>query len=340
MTKRSNPPTPAATSRREYLEVTEQGRLRLYGARTQDALLSRPGRWRLLETSTDFVLFQRIHAEATPVHFPPGRTLLSGDLSGLATPVELLSFLQNLRATCWALFGNGPVRKTLIFFEGDLLAVQSNQTSDRLGEVLYRFGYVDRATLDAALRVAAPPRRLGTILREAQTITAQELWQSVRRQMEEVFFGILAMREGSFHIVDAPVDQFPTRMALDTRRLLFEGLKRIDETKECRKRLPDDEALVVKTNTEPKADPEPGVLALMQLLGTAEPVNLSELYRRSRLGPFHGLRAAHQALELGLLRLLAPEEELSAPAGASVEPIRPGDSLSGTDTIPQRVAAD
>lgn len=302
MTKRSNPPTPAATSRREYLEVTDEGRLRLYGARTQEALLKRPGRWRLLETSTDFVLFQRVHAEAAQIHFPPGRTLLSGDLSGIATPVDLLSFLQNLRATCWALFGDGPVRKTLIFFEGDLLAVQSNQTQDRLGEVLYRFGYVDRATLDAALRVATPPRRLGTILREAQKITAQELWQSVRRQMEEVFYGILGMERGSFHIVDAPVDQFPTRMALDTRRLLFEGLRRIDESTECRKRLPNDEVLLVKSNTEPSADPDAGVLALLKLLSPTEPTVLGDLYRRSRLGPFQGLKAAHQALQLGLVR--------------------------------------
>ncbi len=299
----SLPPQSAQQADSEYLEINSEGRLRLYGERTQRSLLSRHGRWRLLETDADLVLFLRQDEVSPSVHIPRGRVLLAGDLSGPASPVELLSFLQTLRATCWAVFSDGPVQKSLVFYEGDLLAVQSNQTADRLGEVLFRWGTIDRSSLEAALAAAGPQRRLGQILRDNGDITAQELWQSVRRQMEEVFFSVLAMNRGTFCVLQAAVDQFPTRMALDTRRLVFEGLRRQDELREFRKRLPHDDILIERHPSDPGGNIPPDMLQVLEPLVTRGPQTVAQLCRSSQLGPFHGLRAIHAALEQGLVRV-------------------------------------
>ncbi len=289
---------------KEYLEITPDGRIRLFGDATQRELLSRIGRWELLQTGPDLTCFHRLPEGLPRLRIPPGRVVLSGDLGAFFSPVELLSFLQTIRATSWVFFSSGAVHRMLILLNGDLLAVQSNQSGDRLGEILHRYGLVDQERVASALPEVGPGRPLGRILVERGDLGANDLWEGIRHQMEDVFFEVISMRAGGFLVIDAGVEEFPTRMSLSTRRLIFEGLKRFDELEEFRKLIPSDD-LVVALAEGGSRDPDmdPGVVAVLDQVVRHGPATIRQLTRISRLGPHMGLKAIHTALRSGVLRI-------------------------------------
>lgn len=296
-------PTGDSSADREFLEISPDRRLRLFGGHTQRSLLGRTGRWRLLDTNEELVVFQRLPDDCQQFRMPPGRVLMSGNLGGLISPVELISFLQVARATCWATFISQNTQKTLVFMQGNLLAVQSNQVQDRLGEVLLRYGYLDRPTLDRALQQVGPQRPLGRVLQEQGKLTAHELWKNIRRQMEEVFFSLIELSSGSFHVVDGPVDKFPTRMALNTQGLVLEGLKRMDEMRQYRKLLPNDQVMIALSPTGCFDQLDADTQLVVELLLLRGPQPLEQLCRDTMLGQHQGTRVVYAALESGLVRL-------------------------------------
>jgi len=283
---------------RECLEISSDRRLRLYGEHTQQALLGRTGRWQLLDTGDALVVFQRVPEEArAQPKLPPGRVFLSGQLGELFTVPDLCSFFFSTQRTCWVVLISGAVQRTLVFRQGNLLAVQSTQVVDRLGEVLFRYGHLDRATLASTLAQVSPQRKLGRILQEQGILSAQELLRNIRRQMEDVFYGALGLTEGCFHVVDSPVDGFPAKMAINTQGLILEGLKRLDEDRQFRRLLPHDEVrLDAVPGPDLTAELPPESRHAARLLREHGPLTLDQVCRATMLGPHQGLKAVHEAL--------------------------------------------
>jgi hypothetical protein len=163
---------------------------------------------------------------------------LSGDLS-VFSPADVLQFLGYVRAD-GVVELQGTAGSARVYLEdGRISAVSTDVDRPRLGAILGRRGQVGEAELEQALQRAVPRGRLlGETLVESGTLSPEDLAGALEDQLLQVLSRVLAWECGSFQFqagVCAEIPRLPARPPLD--RLLFEGLRRLDEETETLGRL-------------------------------------------------------------------------------------------------------
>jgi CheY-like chemotaxis protein len=149
------------------------------------------------------------------------------DLSGEMVPAVLWRFyLQNV--TGLVTFTSGKDSKEVFFENGIPVGVRSSQTADRLEEVLFREGLIDRAAYaEARIKGIAQPRALAAHLVERGLLKPDELFPLVRRHLEDCLLGLFEWAEGSttYSRQFAP-DAEKVRLARPLPSLILEGARR------------------------------------------------------------------------------------------------------------------
>jgi len=239
------------------------------------------------------------------------RVSLCGEIDAKAGVVEIVALInhQTWDGTLDVLVGD--VHKSLVFSKGNIRAANSNVWEDQIGNILYRFGVISQEALDWARHGAGgDEQRLGLLLVEQGLLTAHELYLHVRKQIEEILFSIVATREGQFYFYRSPEAAQVGPVNLNTQRLLFEGVRRIDEMGYFREKLP---SLTVVL--EPVVPPPPLKLDEMdaKLLERVDGNrDLAEIARLSRLGEFDATKIVFNLMQTGFVRV-APEREMHEP---------------------------
>ena len=299
---------------RELLRVSADGHVSV-GADAATRLAKRAGTYRVLPTSDDLVLLQRVGASGQAP--AAGRVLLSGEVDHQGGLIDILHFIHTNTWSGHLDIVSGKVRKALHFRRGDVQSAASNVPEDRLGAILFRFGLVSESALERALaKAAGTPNRIGQILVEESAISAHDLYSSMRRQVEEIFYSALALREGAFYFYRAGEDEGPpSQLLLSSKALLFEGVRRIDELSYFRQKLPSNEAVLVRREPPPTEKLKPIEERVLQLIDGTRSV--AHVARHSQLGEFDATRVLFHLLQAGWVQPRAARAELEA-AGAAV----------------------
>ena len=233
-----------------------------------------------------------------------GAVVLAGDLATF-NPADLLSFLHNGRRDGVLLARSGGAERAVVLIEGNVAWACSSSPAERLGEVACRMGLADRARVHQLLKTqrdAADRRRIGQLLVESGSMTAEDLPRATRHQVIEIFLGLLVAQSGAFLFLRG-VDpgRLPSTFALDTEALLLDGLRRLDEMELFRARVP---GLHVRPRRsgKPARDDVPAEAQLV--LGMAEgALTLGQIAAASALGEFETMRVVYRLLVSGLVVL-------------------------------------
>ena len=158
---------------------------------------------------------------------PVLQILRSGTLREI-DPARLVAEAHHAGVTGRLRFHRGEAEKTIAFDGGDPVFASSNQSYDRLGDLLFREGKITReqyALCDEG--VAGSGRRLGAILIDRGFIKARELFPLVRRQIAEIIYSLFAWTDGSYELTggEPPPDE-KIRLDLSTFVLVLEGIRR------------------------------------------------------------------------------------------------------------------
>jgi hypothetical protein len=160
-------------------------------------------------------------------------TGLLGDL-GLFHPVDIFQFLGFVRARGMLVMTRGAESARLFFDEGRITGAAAPTERPPLGSILCGAGLLTEEQLEAGLETSIRlRRRLGETLVEDGVITSDTLETALEDQLSRTVHGLLRWREGIFQFdpgVPAGEQQISARTPLD--RMLFEGLKRMDEEAE------------------------------------------------------------------------------------------------------------
>ena len=124
-------------------------------------------------------------------------------------------------------------RKSVWLHEGEVVFATSNQRVDRLGESLLRAGAIQLSMLretERRYQLGETQGRFGSVLVELGFLTPRELWSGVKYQVEEIVRSLFAYGSGtvSFWEGEREPDNV-VRLALETGRLVEEGLQRSEE---------------------------------------------------------------------------------------------------------------
>ena len=159
---------------------------------------------------------------------------------------------------------DGEISRSIYFDGGSVIGVLTNVADERLGEVLFRFGVITREQVDRTVEASkASGKRFGEVIMELDFVRAEDLFPMMARQVEEVFYTVLQLSSGSFYFFDRYDEKLLSqRHNLNVSGLLMEGVRRMDEMRFFREKVPTDEYVPMPTNVAGKKPPEevPGAL--------------------------------------------------------------------------------
>ncbi|MEZ0230571.1 MAG: DUF4388 domain-containing protein, partial [Planctomycetota bacterium] len=222
--------------------------------------------------------------------------------------------------------------KTIYLYQGGIY-VERSEWSYRLGDVLIRFGHINRQQLEAALgkQKDSPDRRLGDILCELGFVTNAVILQARRKQVEEEIFDLFSWEDAFFEFdKDKVPDKFdervkdPEEFRFDVRAILMEATRRLDEWKRIHEHvpslkrlyLPEDKDRETSTKRVLKAFKEAKVNADLAVFDGRRAVE--ELSRTFGLSTFETLSLLARFVANGDIRPLA-RHELEARFRVAVE---------------------
>ena len=215
--------------------VDSRGQLTPENAEAQRSLSAMAGSFYLLPTSPDLLCFVR--SPSSGGRIAPPRVVLAGDAAGFPLS-DLIAFLAQSRWTGVIRVHAPTGERTISMKDGEVRAATSDDPTDRLGEVMVRLGFVDRNKLEEVLK-DTPPSKVGRALVERGLLQAHDLFKCLTYQLSEIFHAMVLTHEGTFMLVDQPIDDRTAHtLQLSTQSLLMDAIRKIDEMAHFRKRIP------------------------------------------------------------------------------------------------------
>lgn len=259
------------------------------------------------------------------------RVLLSGDLACVEV-ADLVNFLTMSRLTGILMLIDGEKQKSLHFDRGELVFANSSEPQDRIGEVLVRLGRLNQRQLEAVSIKFPGNMKIGRFMVQQELISPQVLWEGIRQQVREIFFGFLEANKGVFFFLMAtPAAGEELNLSLTTHNLLLEGVQRKDELSHFRKRIPSDDTVLRKRDAIPAKDLTENEQRLFDLVDGRHTV--TELAMLSQLERFATLKNLFHLMQSGFIEICEKPEE-----GAATQPSPP--AAAARKTLDERQMRD
>ncbi len=224
----------------------------------------------------------------------------SGDIKNMTLP-WLFQDLRKEKETGTTVFSRDTEVKKVFFKNGDILFASSNLDKDRLGEFLMRTGKITSAQFEKSSEaVIKTGKKLGAVLFEMGSLTAQDLVAQVKLQVKEIILRLFSWRDGNYQFDGGllPVSEIiPIHMS--TGDLIIEGIRALD-WKGVRKSLPS-----IKTILRPSTDPsllfqsvhlDQDQQTVFSLIDGCK--SIQEICVLSSIGDFNTLKAIYALLAL------------------------------------------
>ena len=131
--------------------------------------------------------------------------------------------------------------KKILFRQGLVEAVTSNNPREHLGYFLVGWGYISEEELTKLLSLQQTQKvALGELLIQSGRMTRDEIDRIIRIKTEATVYDLMLWEEGEFFLLD---DDMPRRefqgLALPVDHFLFEGARQADEIRRIRELIPD-----------------------------------------------------------------------------------------------------
>ena len=283
-----------------YLKIDRNGRTLVFGDSLKRSLCHQVGYYALEHQEQDQVMFKRV--SSIPRHSELREPIVfQGDIGGIGSTIEVINFVISARLKGQLTLVQGEVRKSLFFDAGELCAARSNHLNDRLSEVLYQYGALEREVIEAAEEFCDHHKRpLGNYLLSQGELTQGQLFLYFKKQVEEIFFSTLLWSRGEFYFTTPHVDQHPSPLRLNAQQLLLEGVKRADEMRSYRESFPSEQTIVIASQSDlDSGDLSEELRAILAYLD--QPRTLRDLVSYFRVGDFLMYQRVYQLYDRGFV---------------------------------------
>jgi hypothetical protein len=239
-------------------------------------------------------------------HRPVSRAVLLGEIDHEGAVVDIVNFITSSQWSGALSVVSGTARKTIYFAKGDIYNASSNLSVDRLGSILFRFGVITKEQLEEAQGAVSHEQRLGHVLVQMGALSTDELVAYVKKQIEEILFSVLLMPDGSYYFYkQSDGARNNSTLQLETKMLLMEGVRRIDEMVYFRKKIPSSAAIFNRTTPAPSAVNDLEGSQAMAYAAVDGARDVAAIARETRLGEFEATKAIFGLLQQGAIKAAA-----------------------------------
>lgn len=225
--------------RADLVRVDPTGTAHPVGRVASQMMRGRQGTFRVMPGPSHLVFMRHVGEDGRRDAHDGAICRLAGEVT---LPGAICDIVSLIGQVAWKgeLIAMTPTATRSVFFDGgQVICANSNAEGERLGEVLYRYGALTREQVDAAAKAVTSEQRFGESAVKLGFITREKLYQIMVKQTEEVVYAVLLVSDGMFYFLDSfDESRLPAHLNLSVGSLLMEGVRRMDETRYFRERVP------------------------------------------------------------------------------------------------------
>ena len=289
--------------RLELVRIDSTGTAHPVGRTASQRLRARQGAFRLMPAPSHLVVMRfvgedgRRDAEDGPIF------RLSGEIT---TPGALCDIVSLVGQAGWGgelVVLDGTTSRSIFFEHGHVICGQSTMEGERLGEVLYRYGALTEEQVAETAAAVTSEMRFGEASVKLGFLTREKLFALMGKQTEEICYAVLRVGDGMFYFLETyDESRLPCRLNISVNSLLMEGVRRMDETKYFRERIPSEQH--VPERLPDRTPPEEEFLKVFEAVDGTRSV--SEICRVVGQGEFEVTQALFQLVQAGKIVVHAP----------------------------------
>jgi hypothetical protein len=290
-----------ADEREEWVEIDAKGVARPLGETAALRMQGRQGRFSVLSSPAHLLVMRKLEAKKATDARP---CILSGEIRSPGFLCDIVGFVGHASWKGELLVLEPSSSRSLFFDQGHVVGAQSTVQSERLGEVLYRYGVLDEEQVQRCSdATAAGGVRFGEAAVKFGFVTREKLFSVAARQIEEIFYGVLLVNGGMFYFLESFEDaSLSIRQKLPITTLIREGVRRMHEARYFRARIPTSQHVPVRTPGWMPPDNDPlGVFASID-----DNRSVEDISRAVGQGEFEVSRALFQLIQSGHVAVKAP----------------------------------
>jgi hypothetical protein len=229
--------------RLELVRVDATGAAHPVGKTASQRMRARQGTFRVMPAPAHLIVMRRTGEDGQrddeadgPVFRVAGEITTPGGVCDILTLVGQAGWKGEL------VLLDGTHKRSIFFDRNYVVSATSTVEAERLGEVLYRYGALTKEQIAEAVGAMTPEMRFGEAAVKLGFLTREQLFQLMGRQTEEIVYAVMRVGDGMFYFLDGFDDGRVTkRQNLSVSGLLMEGVRRMDEMRYFRDRIPTDQ---------------------------------------------------------------------------------------------------
>ena len=290
-------------ARSELVRIDSKGEAHPIGVVASQRMRSRAGAYRMLP-APEHVVFMRFTGEDGRRDAEDGAVVrLAGEITSPGAMCDVLAMVAQANWRGELVVLDAETSRSIFFEQGYVVGALTSVMAERLGQVMYRFGVITEEQHARLLDELAGGQRIGEAAVQMGLVSQEQVYEYMRKQVEEVVFSTLTVNDGTFFFLDGFDDgRLVTRHAVSAHGLLMDGVTRLDEMRYFRERVPD--AAYVPARVDGRQRPSEEFAKLYELIDSKR--SIEELGRLTGAGEFRTTKQVYQLLQSKHIRINPP----------------------------------
>ena len=287
----------------ELVRIDAGGVARPIGNTAGQRLRARAGAYRLMPAPSHVVFMRHVGEDGQRDETDGAVVRLAGEVTHPGTLCDIVALVAQAGWRGELVVLDGQTSRSIFFEAGNVIAAQSSAEGERVGEVMYKLGALTQEQVEQIAAAVTEGRRFGEAAIELGLLPRERVFDLMGKQAEEIVYASLLVGDGMFWFLDG-FDE--TRLSathhISANAILMEGVRRMDEVKYFRERIPSDEHVPVRVpgRTEPPAE-------LAQVLAACDGRrSVMEVGRACGLPEFEATHAVFRLVQAGFLHIQPP----------------------------------
>ncbi|NUP06562.1 MAG: DUF4388 domain-containing protein [Polyangiaceae bacterium] len=225
--------------RADLVRVDPTGTAHPVGRIASQMMRGRQGIFRVMPGPNHLVFMRHVGEDGRRDEHDGAICRLAGEITLPGAICDIVSLIGQVAWKGELIVMSPSATRSVYFDGGQVICATSTAEGERLGEVLYRYGALTREQVDATAKAVNSEQRFGESAVKLGFISREKLYQIMVKQTEEVVYAVLLVSDGMFYFLDTfDEKRLPAHLNLSVGSLLMEGVRRMDETRYFRERIP------------------------------------------------------------------------------------------------------
>ncbi len=335
-------------AKRELVRIDDAGVVRPLGKVAIQRLRAHKGTYRLMPSPPHSLFLRDVGEDGLRDEHDGAIVRLAGEITGPGSICDIVALVAQAgwRGELVVLSAgeDGTDLTRTIFFEmGNVLGAITTAPGERIGDVMYKLGALSAEEVEmvSSQVQSHEGRRFGQIAVDIGLIGSERLFNVMQKQVEEIVFATLRVSDGMFYFLDGyDESRLATRHHVSANGLLMDGVRRMDEVKYFRERIPSEEHIPVQV---PGRGDVPDTLSFVFTSCDGQK-SVSEVGRACGMTEFEVTQALFQLVQSGQVRIDSPKPT-GAPALVAIfndamrDILRTAEANGGGDALREHLSS-